>query len=182
MFQGLSLKFDAVEDRMVLKLHLKQPQADIERSLLLTRRVCAIWWVDLKSMLDLAQSEPQSVYAAASAKHTGKAVKAKLAPDSMPTPEPPVVAELTGEPLAHVLVSAAVLVLRINCARRRSDGRWVMRFHLRDEPLQSLVMTDATLLQLFELLTNRLKAANWALPSPGETGGESKRLPQRSLH
>jgi hypothetical protein len=55
------------------------------------------------------------------------------------------------------------LLTSIRCGRRRSDGRWVIRFVAGSEPTQSLVLTDETLVAIIDALGHQLKSSGWGL-------------------
>ncbi len=52
MLESLSLRFDAVEDRIILRLVAD----DAEQWLQLTRRVCMQWRLDLQTLVDASAS------------------------------------------------------------------------------------------------------------------------------
>lgn len=165
MLQNISVRFDPVEDRLVLRLVLKaQGHEQQEHWLHLTRRVCTAWRQDLQAMVDLSAQAPERLDHAAKAAvskghHQVMASQAKVRTESV-TPQ-------------ALPAQAPVLVTKIICGRRRSDQRWVLRFERKDLPALGLVLSSQTLHALVEALTRRLQTASWGLsPIPLESKAE----------
>lgn len=156
MLQNISVRFDPVEDRLVLKLILKAAgQHSQEHWLHLTRRTCAHWRQDLQAMVDLSAQAPERLDPAAkrdisSGHHQAMASQAKMRSESV----------LDGAPPAH----APLLVMKITCGRRRSDQRWVITFERRHLPALGLILSDQTMHALGRAVTRHIQAAAWALP------------------
>ena len=156
MLKNLSLRFDAVEDRLLLRLHLIGA-AGLEsvHALHLTRRLCAAWRGDLQSMLDASAGPPshlgQSAKAAVSKAHH-QAMSAQAVARTEPAPPSDETANETPQ-----------LVTAIACGKRVSDSRWIVRFTLKNQTSISLVLTAQTLHALVDALSRRVQVAQWAL-------------------
>lgn len=156
MLQSLSIRYDQVEDRMVLHLHVKQEAGPTTVHVLqVTRRVCAGWRGDLQAMVDIsaqapARLDPASKAAVSKAHHEAMSSQATVRtepalPQSAPEHGP------------------ALLVTKIACGRRRADGRWVIRFETQSQPPLGLVLSSQTLHALVDALSRRVQTAQWAL-------------------
>lgn len=155
MLTNLRLRFDAVEDRLTLRLTVQQANDNpVDHVLHLTRRVCAIWRQDLQAMIDLSAQAPSATAPAtkaaiSNAHHEAMASQAKVRTEVV---EPEVAPNVT-----------PVLVTRIVCGRRRKDGSWILRFERRDLPALSLQLSPATLHGLADAVARRVSAAGWGL-------------------
>ena len=84
MLTNLRLRFDAVEDRLTLRLTVQQANdALVDHVLHLTRRVCATWRQDLQAMIDLSAQAPPTTAPAtkaaiSNAHHEAMASQAKV--------------------------------------------------------------------------------------------------------
>lgn len=175
MLQNISLRYDPVEDRLVLRLTLKsEAGAPVEHWLHLTRRVCAAWRQDLQAMVDLSARLPERMDRAARAAVSSAHHHALSA--QVPTrtePPPPASAEPAVTPL---------LVTGIVCGRRRSDGRWVVRFELRGRSPLGLVLSDPTLHAVVDAVSRRIQSAAWSLPAIAAERTAPERSPDAPLH
>lgn len=175
MLDKLTLRYDAIEDRMALTLHVHNPSGPERRVLQLTRRLCATWRADMAAMLQLAQTEPQSIYPARKPPAQPQpatadpAATASAAPTGTAAPDTPVDA-------------APVLVTRITAGRRRADGRWLLKFQLRDRPAFSLTLSDRALQDLMDALQRQLQRVNWALPPVAAAPAQGQPVRPSSLH
>jgi hypothetical protein len=178
MLEKLSLVYDPAEDRIVLTLQLGGSAGTQRRVLALTRRICATWRGDLAAMAELAEREPQSAYAAQKAAPGFASTKPVKEPAELPA------AGATGDSDSELEAAAVVveLVTRITCARRRADGRWVLKFQLRAGQPFSLTMSDTALADLSAALARRIKAAQWALPPLKDPAKPIAPQARRSLH
>lgn len=155
MLKNLSVRFDPVEDRLLMRLEFEAEEGGArEHWLHLTRRVCAAWRGDLQKMSDLsaelpARLDPVAKAVVAQAHHQVMASQATTRTEPAPKLQPP------GVP---------ALVTGIGCGRRKDDGRWVIRFDLRDQPALTLVLSTQTLHALVDALSRRVAVADWALP------------------
>jgi hypothetical protein len=143
-----------VEDRLVLRLALKTEAGLAEHWLQLTRRLCAAWRQDLQAMVDLSAELParmdRAAKAVVSAAHH-QAVSSQVPVRTEPAPPPEQQVE-------------AQLVTQITCGRRRNDGRWVVKFELRQRPPLALVLSNPTLHALVDAVSRRVQVAGWASP------------------
>lgn len=151
---SLSLRFDAVEDRIVLRLVAD----DAEQWLQLTRRVCMQWRLDLQTLVDASAQVPQRLNPAVRASISSVHHRAMAAQ-----------ATLRKLPVVERLPPAGIqnLVSGIACGKRRSDGRWIVRFTTREGRDWTVLLTSESLHGLVEVLNAQVQAANWALaPMP----------------
>ena len=157
MLKNISVRFDPVEDRMVIRLAIQGTgQTEQHCALHVTRRVFAVWRQDLQTMLDLSAEVPQRLDAIARASvsrahHDAMADQATTRTESATS-----LAETSPTP---------TLVTRIVCARRREDGRWLMRFERRGEAALGLVLSGRTMHALVDAVFRRLQVAQWGLAS-----------------
>lgn len=160
MLQDISVRFDPVEDRLVLRLAVLEGEVRRTHWLHLTRRLCAAWRRDLQSLVDLSAGLPQRMDKAARA--AVSAANHEVQSSQVRTRTEPAAAQ--PQP-----ADPAALVLGIQCGRRKSDQRWVLRFELKDRPSLALVLSDPTLHALVDAVARRLQVSDWALPAlPGE--------------
>lgn len=160
MLTGIRLRYDETEDRIVLKTTRVESGIETELSLLITRRACIRWRADLRVMTETAQREPQSVF-----KQPGASLRKATSPA-----EPPHAAQSAGvdeqppsiQPPAN---GAQMLVSAVECARRRTDGRWLIKFRIKDQPMLTLVLTDDSLQRTANGLDKLLPKCDWAMPS-----------------
>lgn len=155
MLKDISVRFDVAEDRLVLRLTLIGDAGPQIHWLHLTRRLCAAWRRDLQALVDLSADLPPRMDRAAraavsAANHQVQASQAATRTE----PATPLPAE-----------EQPALVLAIQCGRRQSDQRWIVRFELRDRPTLALVLSDPTLHALVDAVSRRVQAANWGLPA-----------------
>lgn len=156
MLQNISVRYDPVEDRLLLRLTLRVDGQPVEHWLHLTRRLCISLRQDLQAMVDLSADLPERLdrgaRAVVSAAHH-QAVASQVptrteAAADAPTPADP-----------------PVLVTQVVCGRRRGDGRWVVQFHRRGLAPLALVLSNPTLHALVDALSRRVAVAQWALPA-----------------
>jgi len=170
MIRSIKLRFDPVEDRLLLRLTSHDGNSELEHRFHVTRRLCARWCEDLRTMLDIYQGAP-------AVKPVDR--RARKGADTQPaSPRPDVAASASGsagvpEHMAGA-PSVPTLLTSIRCGRRRSDGRWVIRFAAGSDPAQSLVLTDETLVAIIDALGQQLKSSGWGLVPVTE------RIPVRS--
>ncbi|MBI3367887.1 MAG: hypothetical protein HY021_05410 [Burkholderiales bacterium] len=155
MLQSISLRFDPVEDRLLLRLTVQREQAEQVHWLHLTRRACIGWRADLQKMVDSSADAPQRLDPVAKAALSAAHHEAMSAGATRRT-EPPIAPEPALRP---------ALVTSIACGRRRSDGRWLISFNLQAQPSLTLVLSGQTLHGLVDALTRHVQAADWGLPA-----------------
>lgn len=161
MLTGIRLRYDETEDRIVLKTARVEGGVESELSLLITRRACIGWRADLRAMIDIMQREPQSVF-----KQPGAALRrpAANAPQSATVPS---ANAGTGrrDSGAQPLGSEHLLVSAVECARRRTDGRWLIKFKIKDHRMLTLVLSDDSLQRTATGLDKLLPKCDWAMPT-----------------
>jgi len=154
MLDSLKLRFDPVEDRLVLTVTGKQDATAPPTTLHLTRRLCAAWQGDLAEVLRLsaqppARLEPKVQTLMAAANHQALAAQAVRRSEPVSTDE---------------AARPAQLVTRVTTARERTTGRWVLRFELRNAPPLTLTLSDQTMHALIDAFGERVTGAHWQLP------------------
>lgn len=172
MLQSISVRYDSVEDRLVLRLLIKSEAGTTEHWLLLTRRVCAVLRQDLQAMVDISADLParmdQAAKAAVSAAHH-HVMSSQVPVRTEPAP-----------PLeSH---QGAVLVTKVMCGRRRNDGRWIVKFELLGRAPLALVLSNPTLHALVDAISRRVQIASWALPALANERAAPERPPAAPLH
>lgn len=175
MIEKLVLRFDPVQDRLLMTIGLRGPGGCRTQRLWLTRRTCAVLIADLQAMKSLAVTEPQSAYRA----------QPLVSPPSSQTATASMAAEAaaTDEARNDERESAAPeLVTRIACARRRVDGRWVLRFHGPERQICCLRLSDQGLKGIDAALARQARGAGWRLGDPGEGAKRARTAALRSLH
>lgn len=151
MPESLSLRFDAVEDRIILRLVAD----DAEQWLQLTRRVCMQWRLDLQTLVDASAQAPSRLDPMAragisSAHHQAMAAQATVRKEPTAGPATPAI--------------VPQLVTGIACGKRRSDGRWIVRFTTREGRDWTVQLTGESLHGLVDVLNRQVQLAHWALP------------------
>lgn len=173
MLKDISVRFDPVEDRLLLRLGSHTPGGDVDHWLHLTRRICSGWRKDLQAMVDLSAEVPQSLDAGA------KAVVSASHHRALSQQVPARVETAPGPPNSI----APSLVTRVECGRRRSDGRWVLKFSLRDQTSLTLALSGPALHALVDALSHRVQGAGWGLaPIGAEKSQSSQAHPASPLH
>lgn len=156
MLKSLSVRYDPVEDRLVVELSVQEGEAPSSYTLHITRRVCAAWRRDLQTMVDLSAQAPARLDPVA------KAVVSKAHHDAMSSQ-----AKVTTEPRrtepSTSKASEPLLVTKILGGRRKTDNRWVLRFETQSLPPISLVLSSQTLHALVDALARRIRTAAWGL-------------------
>lgn len=157
MLRQIKVRYDALEDRLLLSLALDAQT----HHLLLTRRVWIRARVALQKLLDLSAEAPanlpQTVQRSLSAAHH-QAVAAQT-PAELERSAPP------GAPADAVLVTALQLGQRKATAGASTPRRWVLQFELHQRPELTLVLQDKTLHALVGALLHREQSTQWGLPA-----------------
>lgn len=172
MLQNISVRYDPVEDRLVLRLSLKTEAGVAEHWLHLTRRLCAGLRQDLQAMVDMSAELPSRMDRAAKA--VVSAAHHQVMSSQVPTRTEPAPVEQPQVPI--------VLVTQVTCGRRRNDGRWVVKFELRERPPLALVLSNPTLHALVDALSRRVQTAGWSLPTLASEKSAVDRSPSSPLH
>jgi|JI102314A2RNA_FD_contig_31_7791816_length_1283_multi_4_in_0_out_0_1 hypothetical protein len=176
MLHSIGFKYNPVEDRLVLKFVSRTQGGDEQREqlLCLTRRICARWSGDLQAMIDSASDElvrSQSIPNAGAAKPASSGSTS----DNIGLPSATAV---KGPPPA----AAPLLVTGVRCGRRRSDGRWVIRFLTVDPAPLALVLSNSGLTSLVKALARHVKNTGWNLPPVSPEPTPRVGLNPKSLH
>lgn len=175
MLKNLRLRYDPVEDRITMRLTMQAAgEPALDHWLHLTRRICAAWRQDLQAVLDIsaqapASTAPSTKAAISSAHHEAMASQAKVRTEPVEQePEPS---------------TPPALVTKVVCGRRRSDGKWVVRFERKELPPLTLQLSSTTLHGLVDALARRVKMAAWGLsPLPHEAKGAEPPTEGAHLH
>jgi hypothetical protein len=163
MLQSITLRFDPVEDRVLMRL-AQEPPTEHELWLALTRRVCSLLRRDLQALA--AQSAQAPLRMAEAARAAVTAMHHQALADQVPARSEP-----RAQPGPTVVPS---LVVGVATGRNKADGRWVLRFDLRAQPAVQVALTDQTLHAVIRLLNQQVSAAGWGLEpmaveaAPGE--------------
>jgi hypothetical protein len=173
MLRNISVRFDPVEDRLVLRFTEGEAAGAVEHWLHVTRRVYAVWRRDLQAMVDRSAALPERMdrgakAVVASAHHQAMASQVKMRAEPAPEPQPE---------LKPWLVTA------VECGRRKKDERWVLKFMLRERSPLTLVLSDGTLHGLIGAITRRVKVARWELAAlPLDKASSLPSGPPSALH
>lgn len=174
MLQSVALRYDPQHDRLLMCIRSGGESGSRAHWMHLTRRVCAQWRQDLQLMIDRSAQTPPTLAPAAQAAVSAAHHQAMVG-------QAPLRAEPVAEP-APADPQAVALVTRITCGQRRDDGRWVVGFVLHDGANLTLVLDSPTLHGLAAALSQRVQAADWALPAlPSEAQTQPKPV-TASLH
>ena len=155
MLQSISVRFDEIEDRLLIKLSIDDAAGARDLWLHLTRRVCMAWRRDLQTMLEMSAQAPARLDAAGRASVSAAHHEA-MAQQAAVRHVPPAATPPDARP---------ALITSVHCGRRREDGRWIFRFELRGQASLSIVVTPTTLHGLVEALSRRTQVAGWSLPT-----------------
>lgn len=152
MLRTLRIRYDPVQDRLVLGLVLVTGDGEHIYALALTRRLWMLFRAKLQRMVDLSAGAPAELTPGArqslsAAYHQAMAAQVPVRTEAPPQAERP-------EP---------DLVLDVRCGRRRSDARWSLGFVRQGHPELTLVLTDKTLHAMFDALLRRESATDWGL-------------------
>lgn len=169
MLKSLNLGYDALEDRLVLRVRTDESPDD--QVLHLTRRVCAQWRVDLERLVDQSAQVPEHLPAAtraavASAHHQAVAAQAPIRGE--PPPPPP--------------RGPVHLVTGIRCGHNRSNQHWVVQFTAANGGQLNLQLSQQTLHGLVNLLRQQVAKAGWGLPAQASDQAPSTAGLGNALH
>lgn len=174
MLKNISVRFDPLEDRLVLRLLLKTAEVEVEHCLHLTRRLCAGWRQDLQAMVDLSAELPARMDQAAKA--VVSAAHHQVMSSQVPTHIEPAPARPDPADIKPVLVS------KVTCGRRRQDSRWVVQFEFAEKPPLGLLLSTPTLHALVDAVSRRVQVASWNLPPMATERKPADRAPDAPLH
>lgn len=170
MLRALNLGYDEREDRLVLRV-VSEGETD-EQVLHLTRRVCAIWRLDLQALVDRSAAVPDSLprpvrASVSTAHHEAMAAQATIRRD---------------EPLRRQTPRAPQLVVAVRCGHRRADDRWIMQFQTADGRELTLQMSAETMHGLVKVVQAQLGVARWDLPALPFDTSAGPVVPDTALH
>lgn len=160
MLKSLSLTYDAVEDRMLLRVIEQRPEGDVDHWLHLTRRVCAKWRHDMQGVLEMSAETataqptrelPPKARAAVSAAHHQEV--AKQVPVKR---DPPTLAPASVTP---------TLVTRVVCGKKHGQELWVVSMDLRNGQNMALTIDSRMMHGLVSVLGEQVRSAQWQLPA-----------------
>lgn len=172
MLKNIRIRWDPIEDRLVLRLTSEVDGRESDHWLQVTRRVAAGWRRDLDKLVQKSAQVPERfdphIKATLAASHH-QAV-AQQAPLRV---EPPQTTETQGP---------TELVTQVRCGQRKTSNDWVQLFDLRNGATLTLNMTDTTLHGFVKALDNQLSQAGWGIvPAAPEVSAESAQ-PLSGLH
>lgn len=153
MLRNVRVRYDQVEDRLILGLTTVSGAVASEHLVALTRRLWVDARKDLLTLIEVSASPPQHLEPGvqkmiSAAHHQAVAAKTELHHEARPTqPMPP-----------------AQLATGLRCGRRRGDESWVIVFVLVDKAELTLVVSDKTLHALINALVRCEATTGWGLP------------------
>ena len=165
MLHSVRVRFDPLEDRLELMIRVADDGA---YQFHLTRRMAVKLASQLQILAVWSAAVPDSVDPVtrgniAASHHTALAAQASFGPS--PPPASPLVVHTGGRPM---------LVADVQCGRRDQDEKWLLAFRYGERETLSLVLQQATLHGIIELLRRKLKEAEWGLtllpePAPAQS-------------
>lgn len=154
MLRSVRIRFDPVADRLewvirvgddgAYRFHLTRRMAVKLASQL---QILAVWSAAVPESVD-----PVTRGSITASHHSALAAQATFAPS--PTPASPLVVHTGEQPM---------LVTDVQCGRRNEDDKWLLAFRYGERETLSLVLAQATLHGIIELLRRKLKEAEWGL-------------------
>lgn len=158
MLKRLVLRYDPVEDRIVLRLVTEQSEHWVH----LTRRVTTQWRRDLDVVIERSAQVPERLdpvarTTVAQAHHQAMAAQAQVRAERRD--EAP---ELAARPVPELVVGVA-------CGQRRDDGRWLIRFAFPQERHCTVALSAESLHGLVEVLDVQMRKAGWQPASSAPT-------------
>lgn len=158
MIERLALSFDPTQDRLLLTIVSRGTgESRGITKIWLTRRLCRTWADQMQTMRKLAASEPRTSFQSQPQPMPSRQERAGKPRQAEPTKPSPTSPE--GD-------SAPELATKIACSRRRTDGRWVMRFEAEARRVCSLELSDEGLRDIEAALHQQVRRAQWSLDAP----------------
>lgn len=154
MLESLKLRYDPLEDRLVLTVAAKHGSDTSSQTLHLTRRLCAGWRADLEQVLRLSAQPPARLEPSAQAMVTAANHQALAA--QAPRRSEPVT--------AREAARQAQLATRVTVGRERATGRWIVQFDVQQGSPLTLTLSDQTMHALIDAFNERIASAHWQLP------------------
>jgi hypothetical protein len=154
MLKRIVLRYDPVEDRILVRLVTDQTQHGV----LLTRRLATRWRHDLDVVIERSAQLPERLdpvarATIAQAHHQAMAAQAQLRAERRDEVPP-----MPMRPVPELAVGVA-------CGQRRSDGRWLIRFTFAQDRECTVALSPESLHGLVEVLDIQMRKAGW-LPPP----------------
>ena len=174
MLHSVRIRFDPQEDRLDVVIRVGDDGA---YRFHLTRRMAVKLASQLQILAVWSAAVPESVDpvtrgSITASHHTALAAQASFAPS--PPPASPLLVH-TGE--------RPMLVSDVQCGRRNEDEKWLLAFRYGERDTLSLVLQQATLHGIIELLRRKLKEAEWGLTLlPEPTAGQSAAAQAKAMH
>lgn len=158
MLKRLVLRYDAVEDRIVLRLVTEQAEHWVH----LTRRLTTQWRRDLDVVIERSAQVPERLdpvarATVAQAHHQAMVTQAQVRAERRDeVPAPP------ARPLPELAIGVA-------CGQRRDDGRWLIRFAFPQDRHYTVALSAESLHGLVEVLDVQMRKAGWQPASNAPT-------------
>jgi len=171
---SLTLRYDAEEDRLALRLVLGA-EAPREMLTYLTRRITQQLRSQLQTLAEQSAQAPERL--PPSSRSQVEANYHHAVASQVPT--------TAGPPIRPQGEGRAPLVTRAQCGRVRGGGSWVIRLDLREAEPMTITLTDSTLHATIALINRQVAAAGWDLPVMAiqQANGAAPEVPLlRELH
>lgn len=172
MLKNIRIRWDPIEDRLILRLTSHIEGKDSDHWLQVTRRVAAGWRQDLEKLVHLSAQVPERFdpYVKATLAASHHQAVAQQAPMRV---EPPDVTEVQGP---------TALVTLVRCGRHNKTQDWIQQFDLRTGATLTLNMTDTTLHGFVTALDNQLTQAQWGIVPAAPHAPENTASATSGLH
>ncbi len=155
MLQDIAVRYDELEDRLVVMVSAMESGARVRHTMWITRRVWSSARADIRKMIDMSAAVPETaspaaVQAISAVHHDALATQVVTRKERVSLP---------------VAGPKPDLVTELRCGRRRDDKRWVLIFLRPPKPELTLNLADKTLHGVFKLLTSQEESTRWMLPA-----------------
>ncbi len=174
MLHSVQIRYDANEDRLEIVVRVND---DAAYRFHLTRRlavklagqlqILATWSAEVPASVD-----PVTRGSLTASHHTAVAAQASFGPGKPPA--------------TSLTVHTGDRPMRLDdvqCGRRQEDGKWLLGFRYAGKETLSLVLQQATLHGIIELLRRKLKEADWGLSLlPEPPAGQDRPAASRQMH
>lgn len=156
--KSITIRFDPVEDRLLLRLlHSAETGAEAGCLLHVTRRIARELRGQLQRLAELSAQAPQHL--APSTRTLVEAAHHQAMADQVPI-QP-------GPPMPKAADAAPRLVVAMAVGRHQRSGAWVLQLSTNEGAPLTLTLADATLHGLLALLNRQVSQADWELPTLG---------------
>ncbi len=174
MLHSVKIRFDPLEDRLELVIRVDEDGA---YRFHLTRRMTVKLASHLQVLAVWSAEVPASVDPVTRGSITATHHSALAAQASIGTSTPP------DKPLLVHTGDRPVLVTDVQCGRRNEDDKWLLAFKFGPAETLSLVLQQATLHGIIELLRRKLKDADWGLSLlPERAAEQGAAAPAKVMH